>query len=460
MAKPAIRFVCQTCGTLALKWMGRCEGCEGWNTFVEETVSSSKASKSGTGRLEFASLQDTSEAPIQRWLTGCGEFDRVCGGGLVPGSVILVGGDPGIGKSTLLLQMVAALSAHVSTAYVSGEEGLDQIRLRAKRLGLGQAPVLLAAATQVSDIREALTAKSLAKVVIIDSIQTMASAQIESAPGTVSQIRACTYELIELAKSQQITVILVGHVTKEGMIAGPRVLEHMVDTVLYFEGERGHPFRLLRAVKNRFGPTDEIGVFDMTERGLEEVKNPSGLFLSFSQEAVTGSCIFPGIEGTRPVLVEIQALISTSFLPSPRRAVVGWDPQRLSMVLAVLEARCGLSFSGKDVYLNVVGGLRVSEPGADLAVACALVSCLKNEPLPRTWVAFGELGLSGEVRSVSQIDARLKEAAKLGFSRAFLPRLPQNKPLPLPPGELTPYALGHIRDLMKWFHHQGKQSHA
>lgn len=457
MAKPSVRFVCQSCGTTALKWMGRCEGCCEWNTYVEEVISASSKSKPGSVQdTQFVCLKDPSEDPVQRLLSDCAEFDRVCGGGLVPGSVTLVGGDPGIGKSTLLLQMTAALSQKVPAAYISGEEGLAQIRLRAKRLGLADAPVLLAAATRIEDVRTALKAQGdPVKLLIIDSIQTMASDQAEAAPGTVSQIRACTHELVELAKQHHMAVLLVGHVTKEGVIAGPRVLEHMVDTVLYFEGERGHPFRLLRAVKNRFGPTDEIGVFDMTDKGLEEVKNPSGLFLSFSQEAVTGSCIFAGIEGTRPVLVEIQALISTSFLPSPRRAVVGWDSARLAMVLAILEARCGLVLNSKDIYLNVVGGLRVGEPAADLAVACALISCLKNQPIPRTWVAFGELGLSGEIRPVNQIDARLKEAAKLGFTRAFLPRLPQHKTLNPPPGDLIPYALAHIRDVMKWFNNQG-----
>lgn len=455
MAKPLSRFVCQNCGTIALRWVGKCEGCDHWNTFVEETVSKNNKKDPLKQEFAFVPLNGPLAETTDRLLTGCGEFDRVCGSGIVPGSVILVGGDPGIGKSTLLLQIAAGLSRHVPIAYISGEEGVDQIRLRARRLGIVDHTVQLAAGTQIGEMVSALDRDQPVSLVIIDSIQTMSVETIESAAGTVSQIRASTYELIRLAKKRHIAVILVGHVTKEGVIAGPRVLEHMVDTVLYFEGERGHPFRLLRGVKNRFGPTDEIGVFDMTDQGLQEVKNPSALFLSHRQEDVTGACVFAGIEGTRPLLVEIQGLVSPSFLSSPRRSVVGWDHNRLSMILAVLEARCGVAFSGKDVYLNVVGGLRIQEPAADLAVAAALLSCVKNKPIPREWVIFGEIGLSGEIRPVSQTEARLKEANKLGFSHALLPRPLKGKKIAglSTEGEegLVPHALPHVRHLAQWF---------
>ena len=398
-------------------------------------------------------MRGEEDPPLIRMTSAFNEFDRVTGGGLVPGAVILLGGDPGIGKSTLLLQVVASLSQRTSVAYVSGEEGLDQIRMRALRLGVEGSTVELASSTRIAEILKALDTDTGASVLVIDSIQTMGVDEVEAAPGTVSQIRAATQALIALAKKRGVTIILVGHVTKEGMIAGPRVLEHMVDTVLYFEGERSHPFRLLRAVKNRFGPTDEIGVFDMTEQGLEEVKNPSALFLSHRGEQVTGSCVFAGMEGTRPLLVEIQALVAPSFLASPRRAVVGWDPQRLAMVLAVLEARCGISFGGKDVYLSVLGGLKISEPAADLAVAAALLSCVKNIPVPPHTVAFGEISLSGEVRPVSHAANRLKEAEKLGFQSVLLPMHSKKTD---GNGGLKMWALGTIHGLVHRF--QRKQN--
>jgi DNA repair protein RadA/Sms len=361
------------------------------------------------------------EAPPPRGLSGLVELDRVLGGGLVPGSAVLVGGDPGIGKSTLLLQAVAAFAGRGAGAvYVSGEEAPAQIRMRAARLGLGAAPVRLAAETNLRDVLTTLEAER-PHLVVIDSIQTMWADNVESAPGSVSQVRACAHELVTFAKRRGVAVVLVGHVTKEGQIAGPRVVEHMVDTVLYFEGERSHRFRILRAVKNRFGPADEIGVFEMTGAGLTEVANPSALFLGERGESATGSAVFAGIEGTRPVLVEFQALVAPSAFGMPRRAVVGWDASRLAMVLAVLDARCGVSFSGQDVYLNVAGGLRITEPAADLAAAAALVSALRGEPLPANTVLFGEVSLSGAVRPVAQPEARLREAAKLGFSRAVLP---------------------------------------
>ncbi|HJS30756.1 MAG TPA: DNA repair protein RadA [Alphaproteobacteria bacterium] len=423
MAKREKRYVCQECGAVHGKWMGKCEACGAWNTIVEEPIAEAApkgASATGGRRLVFERLGGTS-APSPRRAAGIAEFDRVVGGGLVHGSAVLVGGDPGIGKSTLLLQVMAALAAQARVAYVSGEESIDQVRIRAARLGLAERPVGLAAATNLRDVLASLDDANGPQLVVIDSIQTMYIDALDSAPGTVAQVRACAGELIRLAKRRGVTVLLVGHVTKDGMIAGPRVLEHMVDTVLYFEGERGHQFRILRAVKNRFGPTDEIGVFEMTDGGLVEVSNPSALFLAERRGEVSGAAVFAGMEGTRPVLVEIQALVAPSGLGTPRRAVIGWDSGRLAMVLAVLETRCGLAFGASDVYLNVAGGLRIGEPAADLAVAAALVSSLTDRPAPAESVIFGEIGLSGEVRAVGQTEARLKEAAKLGFKRSLVP---------------------------------------
>lgn len=428
MARNAARYVCQTCGASFPKWSGRCDACDAWNSIIEEAAPApvpGGLGKAGAKRgrekhIDFVGLEG-SEPPLPRLKTGIAEFDRACGGGMVAGSAILIGGDPGIGKSTLLLQVTAAVTGQAYAAYISGEEAVDQVRLRASRLGLGGAKVHLATATNVRDILASLDSEEGPDLVVIDSIQTMYVDSLDSAPGTVAQVRACAQELIRLAKRRRMTLLLVGHVTKEGMIAGPRVLEHMVDTVLYFEGERGHQFRILRAVKNRFGPTDEIGVFEMTDGGLMEVPNPSTLFLSERSGQVSGAVVFAGMEGTRPVLVEIQALVAPSSFGTPRRAVVGWDGGRLAMVLAVLETRSGCALSGQDVYLNVAGGLRITEPAADLAVAAALISAFRDTPFPSEAIVFGEIGLSGEVRAVSQRDARLKEAAKLGFREAFLP---------------------------------------
>jgi DNA repair protein RadA/Sms len=428
MAKPQKTFVCQQCGAATSKWSGKCESCGAWNSITEEAPKASAVSgplrglSSGKSRkIELNPLSGTS-AELPRRRTGIGEFDRVCGGGLVPGSAVLVGGDPGIGKSTLLLQAVAALARGNETCvYISGEEAVDQVRMRATRLGLDKMPVALAAATSIRDIVATLDTANPPGVVVIDSIQTMYLDTLDSAPGTVSQVRASAHAAIELAKRRGITVLLVGHVTKEGTIAGPRVLEHMVDTVLYFEGERGHHFRILRAVKNRFGPTDEIGVFEMTDAGLMPVDNPSALFLAERRGQVSGSAVFAGIEGTRPLLVEVQALVAPTSFATPRHAVVGWDSGRLAMVMAVLEARCGVTVGANDVYLNVAGGLRISEPAADLAVAAALISSLSEAPVPADMVIFGEIGLGGEVRAVSQREPRLKEAAKLGFKSAIVP---------------------------------------
>ena len=423
MARTASSYVCQECGASQPKWSGRCDACGGWNTLVEEIAASGPPRGLGgkRGRKIAFSPLDGEIVPVVRRTTGIGEFDRVTGGGLVPGSALLIGGDPGIGKSTLLLQVTAALAGAARAAYISGEEAIDQLKLRADRLGLRAAPVALATATSVRDIASSLDAAGAADVVVLDSVQTIYLDSLESAPGTVAQVRACAQELIRLAKQRGFVLFLVGHVTKEGMIAGPRVLEHMVDTVLYFEGERGHQFRILRAVKNRFGATDEIGVFEMTDGGLKEVVNPSALFLAERERDVPGSCVFAGVEGTRPVLLEIQALTAPTSLGTPRRAVVGWDTGRLAMIIAVLEARCGLAFGAADVYLNVAGGLRISEPAADLAVAAALASAHLGRALPADTVVFGEIGLAGEVRAVARADARLKEAAKLGFARAMVP---------------------------------------
>jgi DNA repair protein RadA/Sms len=427
MSRKGLSFVCQNCGAAYTRWQGKCESCGEWNTLAEEAAEA-PLGKAGpgkaAGRGRAFSLQPlsgaTDDAP--RLATGMSEFDRVTGGGLVRGSVLLLGGDPGIGKSTLLVQVAAALAKlKQRSVYISGEEAVAQVRLRAERLSLGQAKVELAAETSVEDIIATLSQGDLPRLVVIDSIQTMWTDTVESAPGTVTQVRASAQALIRFAKKSGACVILVGHVTKDGQIAGPRVVEHMVDAVMSFEGEGSHQFRILRAVKNRFGPTDEIGVFEMTGLGLQEVHNPSELFLSERDLGSPGTAVFAGIEGTRPLLVEIQALVAPTALGTPRRSVVGWDQSRLSMVIAVLEAHCGVRLAQHDVYLNVAGGLRINEPAADLAAAAALVSSLAGAPLPADAVFFGEVSLSGAIRPVAQAPARLKEAAKLGFKRAYVP---------------------------------------
>jgi DNA repair protein RadA/Sms len=448
MAKNTNNFVCQECGSVHKKWAGRCSGCNAWDSIIEEVADtgfSNISSKSGK-KLEFVPLAGAAE-DVDRCLTSITELDRVLGGGIVFGSAILIGGDPGIGKSTLVLQAVAALSTSgMKTAYISGEESVDQVRLRARRLGLNEAPVSLMSATNVKDIIASINATGKPDVVVIDSIQTMYVEEISSAPGTVSQVRAAAHELISFAKSKNIILLIVGHVTKEGQIAGPKVLEHMVDTVLYFEGERGHQFRILRAIKNRFGAANEIGVFEMRDKGLSEVPNPSALFLSGIGSKVSGSTVFAGMEGTRPVLVEIQALVASTPVPTPRRAVVGWDTNRLAMVIAVLQTRYGIFLADKEVYLNVAGGLRINEPAADLAVATALISSALNVPMPKECVIFGELGLSGEIRMVSQADVRIKESQKLGFSNALVPMgiKSQNNSFIL-------HEIKHIRELANFF---------
>ncbi len=425
MAKSKIKFVCNSCGSVYPKWAGKCNGCNEWNTLEEKNDTAVPLNSSGAKRsrgkiLDFCTLDGVSEhAP--RITTGINEFDRVCGGGLVEGMVALIGPDPGIGEYTLLLQVASAVSKLHYTAYVSGEESLDQVRLRATRLSVEKSAVQLASSTNMSDILATMESPNKPKVLIVDSIQTMFLDTIESAPGTVAQVRACAGELVRCAKANGVSVLIVGHVTKDGAIAGPRVLEHMVDTVLYFEGERTHHYRILRSVKNRFGATDEIGVFDMTHQGLQEVADPSAMFLSEHNEGAIGSSVFAGVEGTRPVLVEIQALISPTAYSTPKRSVVGWDTNRLSMLLAVLESRADLGIMTNDVYLNVAGGLKISEPAADVAVAAALISSLMNKPLPKGAIFFGEIGLNGEIRPASQTEARLKESSKLGFENSYIP---------------------------------------
>src|SRR6187551_1855583 len=426
MARRDVSFICQNCGATYGRWQGKCDACGEWNTIAEENAASARPQMPGRaprkGRVFALEALAGAALDAPRLASKVAELDRVTGGGFVRGSVLLLGGDPGIGKSTLLIQVAAALArAGQRTIYISGEEAVAQVRLRADRLGLADAKVELAAETSVEDIIATLSEGKTPRLVVVDSIQTMWTDVVESAPGTVTQVRGAAQLLIRFAKRSGAAVILVGHVTKEGTIAGPRVVEHMVDAVLSFEGEGSHQFRILRAIKNRFGPTDEIGVFEMTGGGLQEVSNPSQLFLSDRDRGAPGTAVFAGIEGTRPLLVEMQALVAPTSLGTPRRAVVGWDPSRLSMVIAVLEAHCGVKLSGHDVYLNVAGGLRINEPAADLAAAAALVSSLANAPLPADAVYFGEVSLSGAVRPVAQTAARLKEAAKLGFNRAIVP---------------------------------------
>ena len=420
------QYVCQNCGSVATRWAGKCAGCGEWNTMVEEAGTTrppgSGLARGGRGRvIALEGLKgSTDEAP--RLPTGLDELDRVTGGGIVPGSALLIGGEPGIGKSTLLLQLSAEISKRGGKAvYFSGEEAAAQVRLRAERLGLADAKVGFAAETNLADILATLADGPAPDLIVIDSIQTLWAEALDSAPGTVSQVRAATQSLIRYAKQASSALLLVGHVTKDGQIAGPKVIEHMVDTVLYFEGDQGRAFRILRAVKNRFGPTDEIGVFEMGQQGLAEVRNPSELFLGDRDGKAPGAAVFAGVEGTRPLLVEMQALVAPSALGTPRRAVVGWDANRLSMLLAVLDARCGVTFAQADVYLNVAGGLRIAEPAADLAAAAALLSSLSNVALPADEIYFGEISLSGAVRPAAHMTARLKEAQKLGFKKAIVP---------------------------------------
>lgn len=419
MSKSKKQYICNNCGSVAAKWSGQCFDCQAWGTISEEVITAQSISVARSGNILAIEECDDSVTEKMRIVTPIQELNRVLGGGLVPASAILIGGDPGIGKSTLLLKLTACLSgANVKCLYITGEESTNQVKLRASRLGLNAEKAQILAATNVHDILATIdSAKSYLDLVVIDSIQTIYSGDFSSAPGTVSQIRATAHELITYAKQNDIVILLVGHVTKDGQIAGPKVLEHMVDTVLYFEGDPSYHFRILRSIKNRFGGVNEIGVFEMTSTGLQEVTNPSQLFLMERESNVSGTSVFAGIEGSRPILVEVQSLIAPSNLPTPRRSVVGWDANRLSMILAVLSVRYGLNLSSYEVYLSIAGGIKITEPAIDLAVAAAIISASLNKPLPESSIFFGEIGLSGEVRKVSQADMRIKEAVKLGFNR-------------------------------------------
>jgi len=428
MAKKKTQYVCQKCGAVALKWMGQCPDCGEWNC-LEETVSetapsSTKQASRFTGYAGTAAnillLQNVDAVEESRTLTGVSELDRVLGGGLVGGSVVLIGGDPGIGKSTLLLQTLSILSQqNLATLYVTGEESPQQVSLRAQRLGLDVSRIKLLTETQIERVLT-ISQQERPKIMVIDSIQTVYTDVLQSAPGSVAQVRESAAQLVRFAKQTNTAIFLVGHVTKEGSLAGPRVLEHMVDTVLYFEGDSGTRFRVLRAIKNRFGAINELGVFAMTDRGLKEINNPSAIFLSRHEEEVAGSVIMVTREGTRPLLVEVQALVDASHNPNPRRVTVGLDQNRLAMLLAVLSRHGGIITHDQDVFINVVGGVRVNEPAADLAVLIAVLSSLRNAPIPKELVVFGEVGLAGEIRPVPNGIERLREAAKHGFQRAIV----------------------------------------
>ncbi len=423
MIKQKKQFICQSCGNIYSRWIGKCEQCNQWNTIVEENNSkpSGILSRSTGKRINFEKLNDVNY-DYSRIKTNLNELDRVIGGGFVPGSVTLIGGDPGIGKSTLLLQLVGKLSdKQEKCIYVSGEESFSQIKMRADRLGVDNNDIEFASITNASDIAITINLEKKPCVLVIDSIQTMYLPQLDSSPGTVSQVRASAHELIIAAKKTNTVLILIGHLTKDGAIAGPKVLEHMVDTVLYFEGDNNFQYRILRSFKNRFGANNEIGVFEMLGNGLKEVVNPSAIFLSDRQKNISGTSIFAGLEGTRPILVEIQALVTHSTLATPRRVIVGWDISRLAMLCAVLEARCKIHLSNMDIFLNIAGGIKLFEPAADLAVAAAIISSIKNIPLSFSSVFFGEVGLSGEIRKVNQPELRIKEAFKLGFNKINLP---------------------------------------
>jgi DNA repair protein RadA/Sms len=452
MAKAKTVYICTECGGQSPKWQGQCPGCNAWNTLVEG-VADASASNRYAALTETAGLQklaDVEAAEIPRQPSGISEFDRVLGGGLVPGGVVLIGGDPGIGKSTLLLQALCHVGRQRKALYVSGEESAQQIAMRAKRLGLDAGPIDLLAEIQLEKILATLQ-NHKPDVAVIDSIQTVYSEALQSAPGSVAQVRECSAQLTRAAKQLGITVILVGHVTKEGSLAGPRVLEHIVDTVLYFEGDTNSSFRLIRAFKNRFGAVNELGVFAMTEKGLREVSNPSALFLSHHTEQVAGSCITVTQEGTRPLLVEIQALVDEAHAPNPKRLCVGLEQNRLAMLLAVLHRHAGVACFDQDVFVNAVGGVRISEPAVDLAVLCSIVSSLKNKPLSDKVIVFGEVGLAGEVRPVQRGQERLKEAAKLGFTKAIIPKanVPKQpiKDIEVYGVERLEQALNHLRNI-------------
>jgi DNA repair protein RadA/Sms len=449
MATPKTIYTCRECGGNSPKWLGQCPHCKAWNT-LDETIAEPTGAASRNNRFQalsksqpVATLAEIEAADVARTPTGQEELDRVLGGGIVEGAVVLIGGDPGIGKSTLLLQAVDALSAQMKVLYVTGEESGAQIALRARRLGLSGAKVRVLAEIQLEKIVAAIEAENPA-FCVIDSIQTVYSDQLTSAPGSVAQVRECAAQLTRVAKTRGCAVVLVGHVTKEGALAGPRVLEHIVDTVLYFEGDTHSSFRLVRAIKNRFGAVNEIGVFAMTERGLKGVSNPSAIFLSTHGEPVPGTCVLVTLEGTRPLLVEIQALVDSGG-PSPRRLSVGLDRDRLAMLLAVLHRHARVACPDQDVFVNAVGGVRIGEPAADLAVLLAIQGSLRGKPLPRGFIAFGEVGLAGEVRPAPRGQERLKEAAKLGFSIAVVPKA--NAPKKAIEG-LTVHAVERVEEAM------------
>jgi len=422
VSKPKSIFTCNECGGTSPKWLGKCPHCNAWNTLIESVAEASSKHRyqALAAAQPVATLSEIEASDVDRQPTGIDELDRVLGGGMVAGGVVLIGGDPGIGKSTLLLQALDSLSRNLRTLYVTGEESGAQVALRSRRLGLDGSQVRVIAEIQLEKISATIEAERPA-VCVIDSIQTVYSDQLTSAPGSVAQVRECAAQLTRIAKSSGTAIVLVGHVTKEGALAGPRVLEHIVDTVLYFEGDTHSSFRLVRAIKNRFGAVNEIGVFAMTEKGLKGVANPSAIFLSTHGDPVPGSCVLVTLEGTRPMLVEIQALVDSGG-PSPRRLSVGLDRDRLAMMLAVMHRHAGIACMDQDVFVNAVGGVRISEPAADLAVMLAIQSSLRGRPLPRGFIAFGEVGLAGEVRPAPRGQERLKEAAKLGFSVAIVPK--------------------------------------
>lgn len=447
MVKTKTLFYCQSCGNASPKWVGQCPSCEEWNTFIEEKPLPAKPRQASwvsdiESKAKLQLLSEVEVSDLMRRPTGISEFDRVLGGGLVPGSVILIGGDPGIGKSTLLLQTTCQLSATMPTLYVTGEESIEQVSLRAKRLELNASDLKLLPETHLETILS-LCEREKPKVLVIDSIQTTFTDQLSSAPGTVGQIRESTAQLVRYAKQTDTCIFLVGHVTKEGALAGPRVLEHMVDTVLYFEGQQDSRFRVVRSVKNRFGAVNELGIFAMTDKGLREVSNPSAIFLSRYDKPVAGSIVMVTWEGTRPLLVEVQALVSESHLPQPRRVTVGLEQNRLAMLLAVLQRHAGITSYDQDVFVNVVGGVRITETAADLALLLAIVSSLKNKPLPNDLIVFGEVGLAGEIRPVQSGQERLHEAHKHGFKSAIVPKanLPKT---PLP--DMAIKAVSHLSE--------------
>lgn len=466
MSAKKTAYSCQNCGSVHFKWSGKCPDCNEWNTFVEEFAEGGsgthfsrisedqKNKKDSSKKIDLVKLSGLAKE-FPRLKTNIGELDRVLGGGLVQGSVVLIGGSPGIGKSTLLLQTAQTLAKKNKIIYISGEESVDQVRLRAHRMNVNEDAIDLASTTNVSEIVSTIKKDDKPTIIIIDSIQTMFLEELSSAPGTVSQVRAAAGELTIFAKKNNITLLIVSHVTKDGQIAGPKVLEHMVDTVLYFEGEKDQHFRILRAQKNRFGPANEIGVFEMNEIGLSEVTNPSELFLASYEQETSGTTIFAGVEGSRPILVEVQALVSPSFMPTPRRAVVGWDTNRLAMIIAVLGNRYGLNLFDKEVYLNIVGGLKIEETAADLAVALSLISAARDKALPDSTIAVGEIGLSGEVRMVGDLEGRLKEAHKLGFKNCIIPMANERnknfKNLKNQLKDMNFITIKHIRDLAKLF---------